>query len=98
MQIQGPRTWGLVMLTTCIAAAYAIVLDGRTKGSLTAARLAFVLHGTICGTFGLSIFVLTLNGTVSAISGATKWWMFFAVAARFLRYRQLTEPEQEKPG
>ena len=96
--IMGPVWWGLTMLATSATASFALWDDGRYPIGGVAARVALVLSGLIGGTFGLSIFVLTLNGTTSAITGASKWWVFFLIATRFLRYSDLFEHDPGDNG
>lgn len=81
------RGWGIVFLVSSILAAVALV-ERRWKlpepvRALTATA-ALAIHGLACGTVGLSIFVLTARGIESAVTGATKWWLPLAIAARVL--------------
>ena len=75
--------WALVMLATASLAGAGLVMEGKRIGSL-AVTWSFVMHAATCAVFGLSILALTLDGTLSALTGASKWWVFFVVPVKIL--------------
>lgn len=75
--------WSLLLLATTSLAGAGLLLEGKRIGSF-AVTMSFVMHAAICAVFGLSIFALTLDGLWPALSGASKWWMFFVIPVKIL--------------
>lgn len=80
------RGWAGVFLTAWVCASVALV-DTRwisAQIKTAAAILACTIYGAAAATIGLSIAVLTLQGAQSALTGASKWWLPFAISVRAL--------------
>ena len=73
---------GWLFVVAAATAAVSLIIYERAPYLVT---VSLVIHGFVCGLVGLSIFALSLNGTTSAITGASKWWVFFVVALQMLR-------------
>lgn len=83
-QVMPQRAWAAVLATAAISALVALWERVPPGTRHVAAVAALVLHGTVCATVGLSIAVLTLQGSEAALTGATKWWLPFAISIRIL--------------
>ena len=86
------RGWGAVFALAWASASVALAeqrFPARVRHR--AAVFAVTLYGAAAATIGLSIAVLTFQGAEAALTGATKWWLPFAISIRILTRPTLDE-------